>query len=305
MKVEATAPSNIALIKYMGKTDVSKNRPTNSSLSFTLDNLITTVEVEHTPELKQDEWFPLQRQGFYPIELSSKGREKFLGHVQRLRQYAGIKGFFRIRSANNFPSDAGIASSASSFAALTKALFAIFEKMGTESPPLFEQADLSRLGSGSSCRSFFGPWALWNSEGVKGLEATSMKIEHQLVIVDAGAKSVSSSDAHVRCTTSALFAGRPERAEKRLNDLLMALRAQDWQRCYEISWAEFWDMHALFETSEKPFGYMRPKTLEILQKVSEMWQNKGDGPIATLDAGANVHLLWRAGTAKGLREQKF
>ncbi|PWU15744.1 MAG: hypothetical protein C5B49_11475, partial [Bdellovibrio sp.] len=103
---------------------------------------------------------------------------------------------------------------------------------------------------------------------------------------------------HQRCRTSLLFAGRVARAEQRLKRLLSAFRAQDWQACFELVWAEFWDMHALFETSEPSFGYLRPQTLTVLAAVKEFWRDHHDGPLATLDAGPNVHLLWRADQEK-------
>lgn len=295
MIVEASAPSNIALIKYMGKVVSADNRPTNSSFSWTLEHLRTTVSLEFDPSLREDHWSPLSREGFQNIELSEKGRQKFLRHLDRIRQFTGTSGFYHVRSANNFPSDCGIASSASSFAALTRAGFEMVRIRHPEVPipstPV--QAELSRLGSGSSCRSFFGPWVLWGAEGVRGLELPFPKLIHQVAIVDARQKKVSSSEAHVRCMESLLFAQRPDRAEKRLESLLVALKKQDWEQAFQISWAEFWDMHALFETSKPPFGYMTGGSLNLLELVRDYWNDKKDGPIATMDAGANVHLLWR------------
>lgn len=296
MKFRSSAPSNIALIKYMGKEGVETNRPTNSSLSFTLDHLTSVVELEFDESLKADDWSPLKKNGLYPIKLSEKGLIKFTRHLNRVREHFDVKGFFHIRSANQFPSDAGIASSASSYAALTRVAIEACLALNSKkvAPSVVEMAELSRLGSGSSCRSFFSPWALWSrDEGVKEVEVTSLSLEHELVVIDAGVKAVSSSEAHLRVATSALFRGRPERAEIRLRQLLSALRSQDWQACFDLVWAEFWDMHALFETAQPPFGYMRPGTIAALSCVRELWRVSGDGPVATLDAGANVHLLWR------------
>jgi diphosphomevalonate decarboxylase len=68
---------------------------------------------------------------------------------------------------------------------------------------------------------------------------------------------------------------------------------QTWREAFEICWAEFWDMHALFETSKPSFGYMTANTMAVLEKVKEFWSAHQDGPLTTMDAGANVHLLWR------------
>lgn len=288
MKVKASAPSNIALIKYMGKTNET-NLPSNSSLSYTLEHLRTFVEIESTQH--NDSWEALP--GLEPITLNETGLKKFLAHFDRLKNLWEVPGHFLIRSANNFPADCGLASSASSFAALTKATY---ELARTVRPQLqvsdAELSRLSRMGSGSSCRSFFSPWAVWSAEGAKPVEI-NLELEHAVVIVAGGAKSVSSSQAHKRVPSSLLFSGRTQRAEQRLVKLEASLANKEWQECFEICWTEFWDMHALFETSQPAFGYMTPGSIEVLARMRGIWQTSGDGPLVTMDAGANVHLLLR------------
>lgn len=293
----AEAPSNIALIKYMGKAEARSNQPANASLSYTLDHLVSVVEI--SPNASPfDEWRPLREEGFSPIELSDKGKERFLSHFQFLKSEFQISGGFTIRSANNFPSDCGLASSASSFAALTRCAYNVGLDLGrpkevVEAFALEELSILSRKGSGSSCRSFFRPWALWRGEGADGVQLPFQRLHHQVAIIEDGKKEVSSSEAHKRVLTSELFNGRTTRAEHRLQQLLSALNDQDWKRATDLVWADFWDMHALFETSSPAFGYMSPKSLQVLNFVREVWRELGDGPMATMDAGANVHLLYR------------
>lgn len=292
MKINVSAPSNIALIKYMGKTDTQTNLPLNSSLSWTLNGLRSEVEIELLPAGQADRWEPLGAES--AIQLSEKGKEKFLKHLHRVKTQLGSTDFFVVRSKNNFPSDAGIASSASSFAALTLAAAKIICQMKSSGPLEAKTlSDLSRQGSGSSCRSFFQPWSLWNNEGASSLELGINQLHHQVILVDSGHKAVSSSEAHVRCTTSDLFLGRKVRAENRLQELVTALKSQDWEKSFQLCWAEFWDMHALFETSKPAFGYLKPKSLEVLSLVGQLWQDQKDGPLVTLDAGPNVHFLWR------------
>ena len=126
--VESSAPSNIALVKYMGKIGSEGNHPTNSSLSWTLENLRTFVRITEQ-EGDSDRWTPLERNDLGPIALSQKSKDRFLKHFQFLRSEAGVEGAFLIESANNFPADCGLASSASSFAALTLAATEMFEKI--------------------------------------------------------------------------------------------------------------------------------------------------------------------------------
>ena len=116
---------------------------------------------------------------------------------------------------------------------------------------------------------------------------------HQVIIVEKQTKAISSSEAHQRVGSSLLFAGRPARAETRLAQLLTSLKTQDWQRSFELVWQEFWDMHALFETATPPFGYLTDDTLTVLSCVKNLWLQHADGPLVTIDAGPNVHLLFR------------
>lgn len=325
LSVETSAPSNIALIKYMGKIEGSGNKPTNSSLSYTLEHLRSFVRITyHSPMVEvppaqtqakenlsiknesekekvfTDFWQPLSHnekgQQLEPMTLSAKGVEKFLSHFEFLKKQWGVKHNFVIQSANNFPSDCGLASSASSFAALTRAAAEIFQKIKPQSPSFFDVRQLSRwsrLGSGSSCRSFFSPWSLWAGEGAEKIDLPYTNLLHMVVIVEDKVKSVSSSQAHVRVTTSEMFKGRVERAQSRLQSLNHLLRSQKWAESYQIVWDEFWDMHSLFHTSRPPFFYITGGSLEVLQMCQEFWEKNNNGPLVTMDAGANVHLLFK------------
>lgn len=299
MKVEAKAPANIALIKYMGKTGEG-NLPSNPSLSYTLNHLLSTVEIEPSAAT---EWQSLSSSD---MVLSEVGLGKFLRHFTFLCEYWGISGHYRIRSGNNFPSDCGLASSASSFAALTLATYELAkiegEKVGDET--LQTLAGLSRKGSGSSCRSFFSPWSEWAGESAYSVDLPYQDLMHSVLVVDRHKKAVSSSQAHLRVTTSDLFLGRTERATSRLNLLKSAFINHDWKTAVELCWIEFWDMHALFETSRPPFGYMTDTSLKVLRILQNQFEKRGDGPIVTMDAGPNIHLLYRPDQSEMMQEMK-
>ena len=288
---EASAPSNIALIKYMGKRP-GGNIATNASLSWTLDHLRTFVQIE---EASEDSW--ASHPVWQLMEMSDVGREKYLKHLALMKKYFSADNyFFKIRSGNNFPSDCGIASSASSFAALTMAAAQALSALTKKAMPIKETlADWSRQGSGSSCRSFFSGFVSWTELGVEPVESNIKNIYHQTVIVSGAKKQVSSSQAHQRVQTSLLMEGREDRAQKRFDLLKTELQkiTPDWKMLFEITWADYWDMHALFETSVPSFGYMQSGSLEVLQQAHELWRSQNDGPLITMDAGPNVHLLWR------------
>lgn len=287
------APSNIALIKYMGKKDDEKNIPANPSLSYTLPHLLTSVSLEKNPGHK-DFWEPLISPGVSEFKLSNSGQKRFLDHLERIKKYLNFEGSFIIRSNNNFPHSSGIASSASSFAALTKCAFlAICELTDKPLPSIEIQAQVSRVGSGSSCRSFFSPWALWQNESVKALNFPYKNLIHQVIIIDHSEKSVLSSEAHQRIKSSKLYNSRAQQAEENLKVLISDLESNNWESAYHVCWREFHEMHKLFHTSEPGFTYMTKDSEEMLSILETFWQKEKDGPIVTMDAGPNIHLLWR------------
>ncbi|NUM89334.1 MAG: diphosphomevalonate decarboxylase, partial [Bdellovibrionales bacterium] len=281
-----SAPSNIALVKYMGKE--AGNVATNPSVSMTLEDFRTFVEIEPLPGETHDRWEPLPDHP--PLKAGSTDR--FLRFFGKLKADAGVDGSFLLRSGNNFPSDAGLASSASSFAALTRTAWDAFSDLtGKPVPPSGILARESRAGSGSSCRSFFSPWCSWNGDEIQAVPSRLPRLVDLVVVAAGDFKKVSSSEAHLRVQTSPLFRSRAERAGTRWRDALDAIAAGDFRRTAEISWAELWDMHSLFHTSEPPFFYFAPLTVAVLRLVEELWEKNGTAPIATIDAGPNVHLL--------------
>ncbi|MCD6055267.1 MAG: mevalonate diphosphate decarboxylase [Gammaproteobacteria bacterium] len=298
MKWQAQAPANLALIKYMGKTNHTQNIATNPSLSYTLSHLKTTVEIESHGALS-DQWELLQQKDLLPMTLSEQGINRFLAHLSRLKAIFGYSGSLCVRSANNFPADCGLASSASSFAALTLCANNALSDLTQQKPLALKQLiTLSREASGSSCRSFFEAWCIWDGDEVNAIPSLEkphpyQALIHQVVIITQSKKAVTSSEAHQRVTSSLLFEGRVKRANLRQLALLEALIQQQWRCAYEITFEEFWDMHALFATAKPPFLYMSEGSLAVLQAIQDYWVNQGDGPIVTLDAGPNVHLLWR------------
>lgn len=294
--IAAEAPSNIALIKYMGKSSMQSdiNRPTNASMSLTLPKLKSRVVIEEHSGAK-DVWEPLNEKNWGIGELSEKGMQKFLGHFKFLKAELGISGQYKLSSGNNFPADCGIASSASSFAALTMATYALAQSKDPSIDYNQNQlAELSRRGSGSSCRSFGGPFVEWNSEGIIERDIPG-KFTHEVLVLEDSKKTVSSSEAHQRVLTSSMFVGRVDRAEKRLESLKQELQLNNWLAAWQITWDEFLDMHMLFQTSNPPFQYMTDKSFALISQIREWHCNKKEMPLVTMDAGANIHLIYGEG----------
>jgi diphosphomevalonate decarboxylase len=306
-RILARAPSNIAIVKYMGKRDPGRNLPANSSLSMTLSSLSTFVELREVAAggVRFIGEKPDGAKGEAP-KLSDAGVEKFLIHLARVMdrvpevfRAAGLRErvdpeHIEVRTANTFPAAAGIASSASSFAALTLAaaafrardIEAFRDRYATEPAFRRELASISREGSGSSCRSFEGPFVAWSEEHTEKIESALRPLSDLVVVVSATEKKVGSSEAHRRVRTSPQWDGRPLRAENRYTDLRRALTQGNFAALSEIADADFRDMHRLFETSVPPFSYFAPGTTEVLDFLG------GESGIAiTLDAGPNVHVI--------------
>jgi diphosphomevalonate decarboxylase len=314
------APSNIALIKYMGKTDASTNLPENSSLSMTLDALSTYMKVDFSNgapgEFELLSGFdPLPRGVSAPYipEIKGAGLEKMLRHWKRVTDAAPA--FLEaeslrsrpvpavtLQTLNTFPMGSGIASSASSFAALTLAgLIAStheqdIEKLRTlwSSPRSSELkrkcARISRQGSGSSCRSFEGPWVEWSGEDASELKTAMPEMAHFVVVLSKTEKLVSSSQAHLRVKTSPQWVGRVARVNQRFGLMKSAMSEGDVAKVARYAWTEMWEMHNLFHTASEPFSYWLPGTINALHTFADDMLS-ANPPIVTLDAGPNLHVL--------------
>ncbi|ATW01879.1 diphosphomevalonate decarboxylase [Candidatus Legionella polyplacis] len=304
MKWIAQAPSNIALIKYIGKKNKINNLPINSSLSYTLNRFKSTVLLEYNKKIKQDLWKPLLTTNTNhtknTFSLSISEQKRFLKHLSRIKTYFNYKGSFIVQSNNNFPISAGISSSASSFAALTKcAILAISTIKQCSIPSIIKQADISRIASGSSCRSFFSPWALWKkNNSILSPKINYTNLKHQIILIDKKKKCISSTQAHHLIETSTYFKSRHKRADNNLKKIFKAIKYKNWKNIYKICWKEFFDLHTLFITSKPSFTYINQKTKNALLMLKELWKKKKDGPIVTMDAGPNIHLLYRTDQKK-------
>jgi len=285
----AKAPANIALIKYMGKACEKLNVADNASLSFTLLDHVVKVELEPATAWR---WLPLDGFGD-AIILSQQEQDRFIDFAKDVAIELGLERCFLIKSSGNFPASCGVASSAASFAALTSALAIAAQSLLGVELTIDSIIKMSQRGSGSSCRSFFKNWVVWQDKVCRLSDVYYNNCLHQLIVVSDSKKRVGSSEAHNRVTTSLNYQGRSRRVLSRLSGVREALVSGCWQSLFTISWHEFWDMHNLFHTSNPAFCYLLPETLDVLNNVQAYWDKYNDGPVVTLDAGANVHLLYR------------
>ena len=313
----------IDLGSHLSKTDEEKlwfkNLAVNASLSYTLKHFVTTVQIESGD--RKDKWQAFKEDPFKnkkpyhsskPIllhsSLSQTEQKKFLDFFIFLKRFFLIPGYYTISSQNNFPKAIGSASSASSFSALTLAVYKLAREKSSLKPEKLksikaqELAHLSRSGSGSACRSLFSPWCLWEGYKIHSFECSWNRLLHQLVIVDSKDKKIDSTQAHERVKTSPLFTQRADRANKRLHALKASLNLEDWRKCFQICYEEFLDIHSLFESSKPSFSYKTAETQKVLNEIVHFWKQRQDGPLITMDAGSNVHLLYRNNQQKHKEE---
>ncbi|MBY0471336.1 hypothetical protein K2X30_09225 [bacterium] len=332
----AQAPSNIALAKYMGKEDARHNIPSNSSLSMTLDSLRSVAEVRRFPDVKNWDdgkkvrWVreaPRTEGSFSAPDLSENGISKVEFHVERLCDALpeifwdqgldlDAQGSFEVRTINTFPTASGIASSASSFAAITLATaFACsknpeaFSESFSERPAFRNQlSQVARQGSGSSCRSFDGSWVIWDADGevqkTYTLESKLPQLTDLILLVQSEPKKISSSEAHLRVKSSPMWEGRVKRTRDRISTFREAIKEGDFETIGKTSWEEMWDMHTLFHTAKEPFTYWQPGTFQAMNWIFSEILHERNRPIITMDAGANFHFLVPTEDA-GLWERKI
>lgn len=315
MKATAVAPANIAFIKYWGKKDEALRLPLNSSLSMNLSGAYTTTTVEFPPNLLEDDIHmysaPPRTKIQLPLKfgaskaIGSSEREKISHHLDRIRQKAKIWYKARVATINNFPSSAGLASSASGFAALTMAASEAFKLKLSEK----ELTVLARLGSGSACRSIPDGFVEWREGSSSGssfayslLPSSYWKLCDVIAIVQNTPKDVSTSDGMSSIKTSPYWKGRINKIPDKIDRIKKALLEKNFQSLGEILEEDCLDMHRVLQTQNPPLYYWNDATIKIMENVRG-WRKSGMPVYFTIDAGPNVHLICEAKDEKTLIEK--
>ncbi len=285
----ATAQShpNIAFIKYWGNRDSALRLPVNGSISMNLDGLFTRTTVSFQPSLALDELVINGR------EVTGKGLERVSGILDIVRQAAGMSLRAEVLSENNFPTGAGIASSASAFAALALAATQAAGLDWSEA----QISRLARLGSGSASRSIPSGFVEWQM-GVGDDDSFAVSIappEHWaladcVAIVSAGHKATGSTEGHALAPTSPLQAARVADAPRRLEICRRAILERDFAAFAHIIELDSDMMHAVMMTSQPALFYWKPATLAVMEAV-RTWRQDGLQVAYTIDAGPNVHVI--------------
>lgn len=298
-------PSNIALVKYWGK--YKGQIPANPSISFSLAHAVTQTTIDY--KISRD----APTISFYfggvrnlPFE------KKIIKYLNTLKPYFPFLSNVSmiISSHNSFPHSAGIASSASAMGALALCLCAMEKLLKKDTSPdnstFFQKASfMARLGSGSASRSLFGGFSLWGEhEAVEGssnevaiplpvkVHERFTTLKDAILLVDSGEKKISSSRGHAFMNQHPYAKQRFSEARKNITGLLDILQRGDTRAFYRLVEHEALSLHAMMMTSDPGYILLKRDTIEIIQKVTKYRESFGIPFCFTLDAGANVHILY-------------
>ncbi|MDC0007057.1 diphosphomevalonate decarboxylase [Winogradskyella sp.] len=316
--VKWSSPSNIALVKYWGKRE--HQIPENPSISFTLSDCKTLTEVTYTKKEGTGFSFDIYFEG----EKNEAFKPKIQTFFERIEVYMPfLKDYhFKIETSNTFPHSSGIASSASGMSAIALCLMSIEQELAvsflateqsvSEEKPhskehtYFNQkaSFLARLGSGSACRSIEGELVVWGeNESTKSSDLFGVKFDGDvhsnfedyqdaILLVDKGEKQVSSTVGHKLMYNHPFAKERFAQAHNNMAKIKDILATGDLKAFVKIVESEALTLHAMMMTSMPYFILMKPNTLEIINKIWAYRADNDSNICFTLDAGANVHVLF-------------
>ena len=301
IEVFASCPSNIALIKYWGKYE--RQIPANPSISFTLSNCKTETKMI----FRSGEKFSVKT--FLAGKEETKFSEKIEKYFRNIEKYLPwiLQGSFVIETENTFPHSSGIASSASGFGAIAKCLMEMDKAFsGKDFFDVKKASFLARLGSGSACRSVYDGLVVWGEvnevEGSSDLYAVKYPDEKihpifrdfndYVLLIHEGQKSVSSTVGHGLMNTNPYAERRFQEARENFVPMKEILKSGDLQAFMKLVEHEALTLHAMMMMSDPAFILMQIGTLQVINRVWEFRKETNLPLFFTLDAGANVHLLF-------------
>lgn len=287
--------ANIAIVKYWGKKNKEKMIPATSSISLTLENMYTETEISFiTEEESREKLKNLNEENLIVGDLfylngelqNKEQRDKISKVVDLFRE--NKKQFVKINTRNNMPTEAGLSSSSSGLSATIKACNELFEKNYSRS----ELAQISKYGSGSSSRSFFGPIAAWDKDSGEIYEVkTDLKLAMIMLVLNDEKKIISSRNGMELCmNTSTNFNEWIKQSEIDFINMKEYLKNNDFEKVGILTEENALRMHGTTLTANPPFSYLTDKSREAMEFVKELRKN-GEKCYFTMDAGPNVKVL--------------
>jgi diphosphomevalonate decarboxylase len=300
-KATVSAPANIAFVKYWGARDLEQALPLNASISMTLTECVSLSTVAFEAGSDEPDRIDLIGEDGSLALPPAAFRARALAHLDRVRRWARRGGSFHVATRNSFPTGSGIASSASGFAALT---LASTRALGLDLS-VGELSTLARMsGSGSAARSVMGGYVEWSAEGDAGhatqiAPASHWDLRDVIALVDRGVKQISSLDGHRLAPTSPHFDARQRLLPGRLEAVRRAIAERDLAALGPVLEEEAIELHLIAMSSKPPIFYWKPGTLRVLE-VLRARRAEGLAAWATMDAGANVHVICTPAAERGV-----
>jgi diphosphomevalonate decarboxylase len=297
----AVAHSNIALVKYWGKRNPELNLPATGSISLTLKELFTRTSVTFNSSFQND---ILYLNDQLADKTKTQRVSRFLNHIRKLTQSSQ---FAEIRSVNSFPTGAGLASSASGFAALA---IAATQAAGLKKTKC-EHSMLARIGSGSAARSVYGGFVEMQA-GTQDTGSDSYAVQIQpadywdlrliIAITSTDEKKIGSTiGMRQTARTSPYYAGWVSSTRQDLVEMRTAIKKKDFQLLGELTEHSCLKMHALAMSARPPVLYVNNTTLCIIEEVCQLRKN-GIQAYFTIDAGPQVKIVCLPGDVARIRE---
>ena len=287
----AIAHPNFALIKYWGKSNVGGNIPAMSSLAITLDSMISETTVSFPDDLKLDTW------------ILNEVEQPSLGQIQppceHLKKISPIDQPCLIESKNNFPTAAGLASSASGIASLVSALDKV---LGTKLSKQ-QMIEVAMLGSGSAARSLFPGFVLLDVKGKDIscetiLEAEEWPLNVIVCVTSTNQKTMSSRQGmEISRKTSPIYSDWVSNHQQDIELALQAIAEKNFHQLGKIAEQNCLKMHQVMKTSQPSIDYWNLATHTCVENVKDM-QGKGMPVFFTIDAGPQVKIICEPDVSK-------
>ncbi|MBT7623310.1 MAG: diphosphomevalonate decarboxylase [Flavobacteriaceae bacterium] len=301
---EWRSPSNIALIKYWGKKN--NQIPLNPSISITLKNCFTQTKISYQTKKVSKLEFSFLFEGENNPSFEKKLRQFFIKIEKYCPYLSNLE--LKIESRNSFPHSSGIASSASSYSALSLCIMDVEKELNPSIDDKFflkKASFIARLGSGSACRSILGFFSIWGRSDFFDFSSDLYAMNYPnkihdvykeicdtVLIVDKEKKEVSSTMGHHLMEGHSFSNDRLNQVKISLKNLKNALERGDYDMFIKVVELEALSLHAMMMTSDPYYILLKPNTIKIINLIWK-YRKENDSKICfTLDAGANIHLIY-------------
>lgn len=291
------AHTNIALIKYWGKSNAKLRLPLMSSLSMTLDAFYTDTSIKVSDA---DNAFYLNNE-----KQNSAQSKRVFSYLETLQKEFGYNDKLIVKSVNHVPTSAGLASSSSAFAALAAAFCQFYNIKVSKK----ELSRLARMGSGSACRSVFGGFAVWQKGSSDETsyaypldEHPQMDLHLLAVELNTKQKKISSTTGMKQAQSSPFFSPWINRNELELNQMIQAIKNNDFTSLGKLAELNANEMHAINLTAQPEFTYFEPNTILAIKLVEQL-RSEGIECYYTIDAGPNIKVLCQLRNSKKIKER--